>query len=110
MDHKIVSAINRALFHQKAQAHVRILTTKRNAKGTITPITQPNATAEMAVRYRDTVFTPATNLDQVEVDVEKNESWHRPNNYAVPSYGTWGMAQRASESCELNWKRRMRML
>jgi hypothetical protein len=48
MDQEIQSAINSALFHQKALAHIRIMNAKRNAKGVITVVTHPNATGEMA--------------------------------------------------------------
>ena len=49
MDQEIASAINRALFHQKAQANMWIMKAKRNVQGTITAITHPNTTAGMAV-------------------------------------------------------------
>jgi hypothetical protein len=38
MDQEIASPINRALFHKKAPAHIRIMNARRNAKGTITVI------------------------------------------------------------------------
>jgi len=59
MHQEIVSAINRALFHQKAAAHIRIMNAKKNAKGAIAAITHPNAIAEMALQYRDIIITPA---------------------------------------------------
>jgi len=49
MDQEIAFAINRALFHQKAPAHIAIMNAKRNARGTITAVTHQNATAAMAV-------------------------------------------------------------
>jgi len=51
IDQEIASAINRALFHQQAPAHIGIMNARRNAKGTITAITHQNATVEMAMRY-----------------------------------------------------------
>jgi len=39
MDQDIASAINRALFHQQAPAHIRIMNARSNAKGAITAIT-----------------------------------------------------------------------
>jgi len=45
MDQEIASAINRALFPQKAPAHIRIMNAKMNAKRAMTAITHPNATA-----------------------------------------------------------------
>jgi hypothetical protein len=51
MDQEIASAINRALIYEKAPAHVRIMNAKRNAKGAITAITHPNATAEVDLQY-----------------------------------------------------------
>jgi hypothetical protein len=57
MEREVAAAINRALYHQKAPAHIRIMNTKRNAQGVITAITHPNATAEMALQYRDIIIT-----------------------------------------------------
>jgi hypothetical protein len=84
MDQEIASAINRALFHQKAPAHVRIMNAKRNAKGAITAITHPNATAEMAMQYRDIIITAARTVDRGVVDVEENETWERLKIHAIP--------------------------
>jgi hypothetical protein len=47
MDQEIASAINRALFHQQALDHIRIMNTRRKAKGVITAIRWQNATVEM---------------------------------------------------------------
>jgi phage-related protein len=49
MDQEVVSAINRALFHQYAVALIRIMNPRRNTKGDITAITHLNAIAEMAL-------------------------------------------------------------
>ena len=70
MDQEIASAINRALFHQKAPAHIRIMNTKRNSKGAITAITHPNATAEMALQYLDIIITAARMVDKGVVDIQ----------------------------------------
>jgi len=75
MDQEIASAINRALFHQQAPAHIRIMNAKRNAKGGITAIMHPNATAEMAVQYRDIINTAERTVDKAVVDIEENETW-----------------------------------
>jgi hypothetical protein len=84
MDQEIASAIKRALFHQKAPAHNRIMIAKRNAKGAITAITHPNAIAEMAMQYRDIIITPARTVDRGVMDVEENETWERLKIHAVP--------------------------
>jgi hypothetical protein len=84
MDQEIASAINRALFHQKAPAHIKIMNAKRNAKGTITAITHPNATAELAMQYRDIIITAARTVDRGVVDVEENETCERLMIHAVP--------------------------
>jgi hypothetical protein len=84
MDQEIVSAINRVLFHQKAPAHIRIMNAKRNARGTITAITHQNATAAMALIYRDVIITAARTVDKGVIDVEENESWERLKIHAVP--------------------------
>jgi hypothetical protein len=84
MDQEIASAINRALFHQKAPAHIRIMNANRNAKGAITAITHPNARAEMALQYRDIIVTAARTVDKGVMDVEENESWERLKIHVVP--------------------------
>jgi len=75
MDEEIASAVNRALFEQQAPAHVRIMNVRRNPKGTITAITHQNATAEMALLYRDIMIKAARSVDKGIIDVEGNESW-----------------------------------
>ena len=84
MDQEIASVINRALFHQKAPAHIRIMNAKRNAKGAFIAITHPNATAEMAMQYQDIIITAARTVDRGVVDVEENETWERLKIHAVP--------------------------
>ena len=84
MDQEIASAINRALFHQKAPAHIRIMNAKRNAKGAITAITHPNATADIALQNRDIIINAARTVDKGVVDLEENESWERLMIHAVP--------------------------
>jgi len=84
MDQEIASAINRALFHQKAPAHIRIMNAKRNSKGAITAMTDPNVTAEMALQGSDIIITAARTVDKRVVDVEENESWETIMIHAVP--------------------------
>jgi len=84
MVQEIASAINRALFHQQAPAHIRIMNARRNEKGAITAITHQNATAEMALQYRDIIVTAARTVDKGVIDVEENESWERLKIHAVP--------------------------
>jgi len=84
MDQEIASAINCARFHQKAPAHIRIMNATRNAKGAITAITHPNATADTARQYCDIIITAARSVDKGVVDVEENESWDRRKIHAVP--------------------------
>jgi hypothetical protein len=74
MDPEIASAINRALFHLQAPALIRIMNPRRNAKGAITAITHQNATAEMAMQYRDIIITAARTVERGVVDVEENET------------------------------------
>jgi len=84
MDQEIVSAINSALFHQKAPAHIRIMNAKRNAKGTIAALTHPNTTTEMALQYHVSILTKARMVDIAVVDVAENESWARLMISTVP--------------------------
>lgn len=73
MDQEFASAIDRALFHENALAHIRMLHTKRNAKGAITAITHPNAAAEMALLYSNIIITAARTVEKEVVDDEENE-------------------------------------
>jgi hypothetical protein len=84
MDEEIASEVNRALVQQQAPADVRIMNAKRNAKGTITAITNQNATAEMALLYRDIIIKAARLVDKGIIDVEGNESWERLKIHSVP--------------------------
>ena len=84
MDQEIASAIDRALFHQQALAHIRIMNARRNAKGGIMAITYQNATADMALRYCDISIPAARTVDQGVVDVKENESWEKLTIHAVP--------------------------
>jgi hypothetical protein len=74
MDLEIASAINRALSHQKAPAHIRIMNAKTNARGAITAITHQNATAAIALMYRDFIIIAARTVDKGIIDVEGNEA------------------------------------
>jgi len=56
----------------------------KNTKGTITAITHPNETAEMAMQYRDIIITAVRTVDRAVVDVEDNETWERLKIHAVP--------------------------
>jgi len=84
MDQEIASAINTALFHQKALAHIRFINAKRNSKGAITAITQQNATAAMALQYREIIITAASTVDKGVVDIQENESWEGLTIQKVP--------------------------
>jgi hypothetical protein len=84
MDQDIASAINRALSHQQAPAHIRIMNARRNAKGVITAITHQNATAEMVMQSRDIMIMAARTVDRGVVDVEENETLEWLNIHAVP--------------------------
>jgi len=90
MDQEIASAINRALFYQKALAHIKIMNAKKNAKDAITAIKHPNATAEMAMQYRDIILTAARTVDRAVMDVEENEIWERLEIHPVPLVGYIG--------------------
>jgi hypothetical protein len=60
------------------------MNSKRNAKGAITAITHPNATAGMAMQYRDIIIPAARTVDRGVVDVEENETRERLTIHAVP--------------------------
>jgi len=74
MDLEIASAINRALLHKEALAHGKIMNAKTYRKGTITAITIGNATAGMALGYRNGIITAARMVDKGVIDVEENKS------------------------------------
>jgi len=77
MAHEIASAINRVLFHQMAPGHIRIMKAQRNAKGAITAIAHPNATARIALLYRDIIVPVARMVNNGVEDFEESESWVR---------------------------------
>jgi len=83
-DQPILSAINRALFHQQAPAYSRIMNARKNSKSAIQAIRHQNSTAEIALQYHDIISTTARNVDKVIVDVHVNESWERLQIHAVP--------------------------
>jgi hypothetical protein len=70
MYEEITSAVNQALFQEKAPAAVRIMKANRNARGTVAAITHQNATAEMALLYQDIIINPARSVDKEVIDVE----------------------------------------
>jgi len=84
MDQEIALAINRALFNQKAPAHIPIMAPKRITWGTFTAITHRNATAAMALIYRDIMISATRMVDMGVIDVEENESCQRLKIHAVP--------------------------
>jgi len=84
MDQEIASVINRALFHHKAPAHVRIMNATRNARGTMTAVTHHNLTAAMALMYCVIIIRAACKVDKGVIDVEENHSWERLKIHAVP--------------------------
>jgi hypothetical protein len=83
MNQEIALAINSALFHQKAPAHIRIMNAKKNSKGPITAITHRNATAARGQQFRDIIITVARTVDKGVVDVKIHESWERVKIHAV---------------------------
>jgi hypothetical protein len=84
MNQEIASAINRAFFEQTAPVYIRIMNARRNAKGSIRAITHQNATAVMAMQYRDIMITAARTVDRGVVDVEENEPRERLKIHTVP--------------------------
>jgi len=75
---------------------------RRNAKGAITAIMNQNATAEMAMRYRNMIITATRTLDKGVLDVEKTETWGRQKIHAVPlvrymGRGTEGLQKMGEE-------------
>jgi hypothetical protein len=84
MDQETASAINRALFHLQAPAHIRSMNVRRNARGAITAIMPQNAMAEIAPQYCDISITAARTVDKGVFDVKQNESSERLKIHAVP--------------------------
>jgi hypothetical protein len=74
---EIASVLNRALFHQQASAHIRIMKAKCNANGANPAVTHMNKTTEIAVQDRDTIITAARTVDKGLVDVKENKSCKR---------------------------------
>lgn len=68
MDQEIASAIDRALFHQKTPAHIRILNTKRNLKDAITAISHHNTAAALPLTYSDIILHAAGTVYKGVID------------------------------------------
>jgi hypothetical protein len=104
MDRDIASAINRARFDQQAPAHIRIMNARRNAKGEITAITHQNATAAMALQYRNVVIRAARTVVRGVVVVKENKTWERLKIHAVPLMRYMGQdtdsLQKMRDDCE----------
>jgi hypothetical protein len=84
MDQEIVSAINRVHFHKLAPAHIGIMNTRRNAKGSMTATTHQNAMGETALRYCDIIITAARTVHIGVLAVAENESWERLMIHTAP--------------------------
>jgi len=84
MDQEIASAITCAQFSQKVPAQIRIMKAKRNVQGTITAITHPTATVEMALQNKDIIITAARIVPKGVVHIEENESRDKLQIYTVP--------------------------
>ena len=69
-----MSVINRALVHQQAPAHNRMINTRFNVKGVNMATRHQNVTTEMALQYRDVTIPAARTFDKGVIDVEANES------------------------------------
>jgi hypothetical protein len=92
MDQEIPSVINRALFHQNAPAHIKIMNTKKNGKGATTAVMHPHATAEMDLQYCNIILTVVRTIDKAVVDFKDNKSWERLKIDTVPLIQYMGKA------------------
>jgi gentisate 1,2-dioxygenase len=84
MNQEIASATNRALFHQHAPTHIRIMNPWRNAMGAITAIIHQNPTAEMPVRLGNIFFTAARTVHRAVVDIKGKETCEWLKIHTVP--------------------------
>jgi len=69
----IASAINTALFHQKAPAHFSIMNAKKDGKDAITAIMHPKATAHMGLQSHNKIIAVARTVNRGVVDFEAIE-------------------------------------
>jgi hypothetical protein len=84
MDQEIASVINRALFHQQAPPHDRIMNARRYAKRAITAVTHQISTAEMALKCCNIIIPAARTVGKGVIDAKENEPWERHKIHAVP--------------------------
>jgi len=73
MDAALASAFHRALLQCQGPAHVRIMNASRNARGTITAITNQNAMVEIFLFYRAINIKTAQSADKGIIDVKGNK-------------------------------------
>jgi len=74
MDQETGLVINKSFFHHMALAHIGILNSRRDARGAVSAITNPNTTCEMALQYHYICIIAASTVDIVVLDVEETES------------------------------------
>jgi hypothetical protein len=70
MGQEIASALHRVRFHQMAPAHIRIIHIRRTGNGATTAISHPNATALIALHYREIMITAGRPVENGVTDVE----------------------------------------
>jgi hypothetical protein len=84
MVQEIATVINRALFHQMAPVHIRIINAKRNVRRGITGITHQLAAVAMGPIYRNLIIAAALTVDKGVIDFEENEPWKTLKINAIP--------------------------
>jgi hypothetical protein len=102
LDQEIVSGINRALSHQQAPAHIKLIPARRKGKSTITAITHQNRTEQMDIQCQDNNMTGVGNLEERLLDVQEHETWDSLKIHEVPlvhymGKGTEGLQKRREE-------------
>jgi hypothetical protein len=84
MDPDIVSVIIRALCHQQAPAHIRIMNARRHQKGGNSAIKQKRKTDEITLQYCNIGIPAARTVDNCVIHVNANESWERVKIHVGP--------------------------
>lgn len=74
---EMVIAMNAALSKAQAPAHIRVEKVDINTRGTVTAKMGPNATGEMAMKFKHTLLSAAKIVDDSIEEITPNETWPR---------------------------------
>jgi hypothetical protein len=97
-----ISTVNRGLAANGAPHYVRLHSVSKNQRGTVTAVTREGCSAEVLMRYADTVIKHARMFDPTIIGLDTNENWPRLKVHGLPleryvGKGTFGLGKLREE-------------